>query len=96
MITSAFAILLAVFAILGLAVVFVLMFKIHFANPEALREAKRLQGNYKNVTAGILATTPDEYGDFRIVRGLKFDTKNKRYASQSALSSEGLKAVFPK
>ncbi|ACT46990.1 hypothetical protein [Methylotenera mobilis] len=95
MITSALAILLVLFSTLGLLVAVALVVKILRANPEEFNEARRLQGSPINVFNGNLKNSSDECGDFRIVRGLKFDAKNKKYISQSALSSEGLKAVFP-
>lgn len=95
MITSALAILISIFAILGLLVALALIVKILRANPEEFDEARRLQGNISNVFRGSLKSPSDECGDFRIVRGLRFDTRKKLYVSQSALSSEGLKAVFP-
>ena len=85
MITSALAVLISIFAILGLLVAFALIVKILRANPEEFAEARRLQGGISNVFKVSLKITSDECGDFRIVRGLRFDTREKAFVSQSAV-----------
>ena len=73
-----------------------LAYKIFCVNKEELSEIHRFQGSFSNLWKGQLREMPNQLGDFRIVRGLRWDPKKKRYISQSGLSSEGLRAAFPK
>ena len=95
MLTSAF-ILVALFAIAVFIVGIALLSKVWSANQEEFAEVRRIQGNALTLLAGKLSNPPNEFGDFRIVRGLRWDRTSKKYISQSALSSEGLRAAFPK
>lgn len=96
MINSAIIILLALLGMFVLTAGFALLMKIWSVNPEELAEVKRIQGGLSNVINGTLNNPPNEFGDYRVVRGLKWDKKSKKYLSQSALSSEGLRSAFPK
>lgn len=96
MLTSAFAILIVIAVTFAVMVGFALLVKIWSVNPDEFAEMRRIQGDLGNLISGSLRNPPDEYGDFRIVRGLKWDRKTKKYKSQSALSSQGFRAAFPK
>lgn len=96
MIATALAISLIVFAAFTILVGFAMLWKIWNINPDEFAEIGRIQGGLKNLLTGTLEHNPIEYGDFRIVRGLRWDRKNKRYIAQSAVSSEGFRAAFPK
>ena len=96
MITSALAILLVVGATFAVMVGVALLVKIWNINPDEFAEVRRVQGGLGNLFSGSLRNPPDEHGDFRIVRGLKWDRKSGEYKPQSALSSEGFRAAFPK
>lgn len=87
-----FALLSGIAVTIGLA----LVVKLWAVNKEELAEIRRFQGGFSNLWKGTLGNAPNEFGDFRIVRGLKWDSRSKTYVSQSALSSEGLRAAFPK
>lgn len=90
---------IVVFALIcGLVVTvgFALIVKLFAVNSEELAEISRFQGGFSNLWGGNLRRPPNEFGDFRIVRGLKWDDKTGSYISQSSLSSEGLRAAFPK
>lgn len=96
MITSTLAVLLFLASLFVIFVAISLLLKITRVNPEEFAEMRRLQGRGGNVFKGELQNPPKNHGDYRIVRGLKWDSKAKKYISQSALSSEGLRAAFPK
>lgn len=73
-----------------------LIAKIWAVNKEELLEIRRFQGGVSNFLEGKLKEKPSQTGDFRIVQGLRWDPEAKKYVSQSGLSSEGLRAAFPK
>lgn len=89
-------VLFALFSGLVVTIGLALIIKLWAVNKEELAEIRRFQGGVTNLWKGTLRHSPNEFGDFRIVRGLKWDSRSKRYISQSALSSEGLRAAFPK
>lgn len=96
MLTSALVILAMVAAAFAIMVGVALLVKVWSVNPDEFAEVRRVQGGFLNLIYGTLRNPPDEYGDFRIVRGLKWDRKSGEYKPQSALSSEGFRAAFPK
>lgn len=96
MVTSALSLLIALVLFFGFLTAVALLIKVMRVNREELREVRRIQGSPKNILKGKLANSPNEFGDFRIVRGLKWSVAEKRYISQSALSTEGLRAAFSK
>lgn len=96
MFATTLAILLIVFAAFTILVGFAMLWKIWNVNPDEFAEVSRIQGGLKNLFTGSFDHKPIEYGDFRIVRGLRWDRKNNYYISQSAVSSEGFRAAFPK
>lgn len=95
MLTS-LSMLIALFALSVIVVGLAILAKVWGANSEEFAEARRMQGSPLNLISGELRNPPNEFGDFRIVRGLKWDRKHKKYIAHSALSSEGFRAAFPK
>lgn len=96
MLTSALAIVAVMAVVFAIMVGIAFLVKIWSVNPDELEEVRRVQGGLKNLISGTLQNPPDEYGDFRIVRGLKWDRNSGEYKAQAALSSEGFRAAFPK
>lgn len=92
------ALLIATVVIVSFAVMvgISLLVKIWRVNPDELAEVRRIQGGFKSVMSGKLRNPPSEFGDFRVLRGLKWNKKTGEYQSQSAVSSEGFRAAFPK
>lgn len=96
MFSSALAILLIVAVAFAIMVGVALLIKVWKINPDEFEEIRRVQGGLGNLIKGSLRNPPNEEGDFRIVRGLRFDKKTGEYIPQSALSSEAFRAAFPK
>lgn len=96
MLAYALAIVVASMAVFAVMVCFALIVKVWSVNPEELKEVQRAQDGVIGLFTGRLKNLPNESGDFRIVRGLRWDRKTGQYESQSALSSEGFRAAFPK
>lgn len=87
-----FALICGLVVTVGLA----LVVKLLAVNSEELEEIRRFQGGFSHLWKGALLRPPNEFGDFRIVRGLKWDDSKNSYVPQSSLSSDGLRAAFPK
>lgn len=83
-------------AVFGIAIGIMLIIKIWATNRDALREAAQIQGGLKNALHGRVQKMPNKDGDYRIVRGLRWNAKNGRYESNSALSSEAYRSAFPR
>jgi hypothetical protein len=89
------AILAALLAIFGLAFCIAALIKVWKINKDEYDEASRLQGEFRNALTGRLKELPNRHGDFRIVRGLTWNAKTKRYEPHGALSSEAFRSAFP-
>lgn len=96
MLTTLLLITMVVVVSFAVMVGFALLVKIWSVNPDEFSEVQRAQGGFWSVISGVLSNPPNEHGDFRIVRGLKWDKKSGDFKSQSAVSSEGFRAAFPK
>lgn len=94
--TVASIVLFALFSGIVITIGLALLVKLWAVNKDELAEIRRFQGGFRNLWKGSLHSHPNEFGDFRIVRGLKWDRHTNSYISQSGLSSEGLRAAFPK
>lgn len=70
--------------------------KIWKVNPDEFAEVRRAQGGFLRAWSGKMKSPSDSFGDFRIVRGLRWNKSLRQYESQSAVSSEGFRAAFPK
>lgn len=96
MFTAALLIMMTVMVSFAIMVGISLLVKIWSINPDEFGEVQRIQGGFKSVISGKLRNPPNEFGDFRVLRGLRWDKKTGEYHSQSAVSSEGFRAAFPK
>lgn len=94
--TVAAIVLFALFSSIVITIGLAIVVKLWAVNKEELAEIRRFQGGLRNLLNGSLSSQPNEFGDFRIVRGLRWDPRTNSYVSQSGLSSEGLRAAFPK
>lgn len=83
-------------AIFGIAVGIMLIVKIWGTNRDAYREAAQIQGGLRNAVHGKIKTMPSKDGDFRVVRGLRWNAKAKKYEANGALSSEAFRSAFPR
>jgi hypothetical protein len=92
---AAAAIVIAFLAIFGLAFCVATLVKVWKINKDEYDEASRLQGEFRNALTGKLKEFPNKHGDFRIVRGLAWNAKTKRYEPHGALSSEAFRSAFP-
>lgn len=89
-------VLMAIGAVITVMVGYAFLVKIWSVNPDEFAEVRRTQGGFMSAISGKLKNPPDEFGDFRIVRGVRWNRKTGQYESQSAVSSEGFRAAFPR
>lgn len=87
------AIGIGVVAIWLLAHVIMTVVLIARASRSKLQELQHLQGPVTNVLSGRLKHAPKNC-DYRVVQGLEWDEKAKKFVPQSRLSTEALKSAF--
>lgn len=82
------------------AFVFVLYLYLAFAekilrpNQVEAKEAQKLIGSFGRFWQGQLKLHPNQFGDYRVTRGLAINKKKHKISLQSTLSTEKFRAIY--
>lgn len=77
--------------VVGLA----LIAKLWFVDEEALSEIRELQGGFSRMKNGELKEMPARADDIRVLHGMRWDPKSRRYVAQARLATCALRSAFP-
>lgn len=77
--------------VVGLA----LIAKLWLVDEETLSEIRELQGGFSRMKNGELKEMPAQVDDIRVVHGMRWDPKSRRYVAQARLATDALRSAFP-